>query len=133
MADLELVVPRCFILATSVFDQFMDSNGLFRDALNAQSDLEVERLFAAAELPYEVTASLRSFLEERRQRVEMSGGRRSAWASTTCGVPQGSVLAPLLFAVYTRDLHEHITTAEVVQYADDVTDVVRAAGPVIAD
>ena len=61
--DLELVVPRCFILATSVFDEFMDSNALLRGALNAQTDAEVEGLFDAAQLSSDVSASLRTFLE----------------------------------------------------------------------
>ena len=40
--DLELVVPRCFILATSVFDEFMEQNALVAPALNSTSDAEVD-------------------------------------------------------------------------------------------
>lgn len=62
--DVELVVPRCFILATSVFDDFMESNNHLRTrTLNATSDAEVERLFDEATLPAEATAALERYLE----------------------------------------------------------------------
>ena len=61
--DLELVVPRCFILATSVFDEFMETNALIEPALNATDDAEVRALFDSAHLPSEATAELLRFLE----------------------------------------------------------------------
>jgi len=61
--ELELVVPRCFILATSVFDDFMETNNLIAPALNAATDEEVHTLFEAASLPSEVTAELHKFLQ----------------------------------------------------------------------
>ena len=39
----------------------------------------------------------------------------------TCGVPQWSVLGPLLFIVYTNDLPDCIEGAETILFADDTT------------
>ena len=47
------------------------------------------------------------------------GGKRSRWRSQRNGLPQGSVLAPLLFNVYTNDQPIHPGTRSFV-YADDI-------------
>jgi hypothetical protein len=58
-----------------------------------------------------------SYLSERRQLVEVSGTMSSA-ASITCGVPQGSILGPLLFLIYVNDMSA-VVKSKLLLYADD--------------
>ena len=58
-----------------------------------------------------------NFLKHREQRVVV-GGEHSAWTDVTAGVPQGTVLGPLLFLAYINDLPSNISS-NVRLFADD--------------
>ena len=62
---------------------------------------------------------MESFLSERYQRV-LINGQSSEWASIKAGVPQGSILSPLLFLIYTNDLSDGIIS-NVKLFADDTS------------
>ena len=61
-----------------------------------------------------------SYLSNRIQRVKL-GDARSNWAKLTKGVPQGSILGPLLFNVFINDLFHFIDNCTLYNYADDNT------------
>ena len=61
-----------------------------------------------------------SYLKERRQFVKL-GDKQSDTTFIHHGVPQGSILGPLLFTVFINDLPLHVTSSNVDLYADDTT------------
>ena len=67
------------------------------------------------------------FLSSRRHRVCVDGGV-SGWSDVVSGVPQGSVLGPILFVMYTFDL-SHVVDSQVYCYADDTTLVAPVQRP----
>ena len=64
-----------------------------------------------------ITDWIEQWLTDRRQRVVVDG-EVSNWKSVLSGVPQGSVLGPILFLIYINDLDESITS-NVLKFADD--------------
>lgn len=59
-----------------------------------------------------------NYLSCRMQKVSYQGSISSAH-KITCGVPQGSILGPLLFILYLNDSVKTITTCNILMYADD--------------
>ena len=62
---------------------------------------------------------IHSFLSDRHQRVVLNG-QSSKWSHIKAGVPQGSILGPLLFLVYINNLPEGLTTSAKL-FADDTS------------
>ena len=60
---------------------------------------------------------MESFLTGRKQQVCVNGAY-SEWMPVTSGIPQGSVLGPLLFVLYINDMPDNITSP-IYLFADD--------------
>ena len=62
---------------------------------------------------------LKDFLKDRYQRVVLNG-QCSSWEHIQAGVPQGSILGPLLFLVYINDITDNLES-DVKLFADDTS------------
>jgi ribonuclease P/MRP protein subunit RPP40 len=65
----------------------------------------------------EVVNWIRAWLRDRKQRVVVSGVS-SDWSAVTSGVPQGSVLGPILFIMFINDIEVGVCS-NVLKFADD--------------
>ena len=104
-SDVRLEVRSVFLGISKAFDRVwhdgiiykLTQNGISGNLLNLQVD----------------------FLKERKQSVVLNG-QVSTWKNIDAGVPQGSILGPLLFLIYINDLTEGLTT-NVKLFADDTS------------
>lgn len=80
-------------------------------------DILLQKLFAIGIQEMEFQW-FKSYFTDRSQRVSVNGAS-SDTLPIECGVPQGSILVPLLFTLYINDLPEVTKHSKVVLYADD--------------
>ena len=61
-----------------------------------------------------------NYLRERKQRTKVNGSY-SSWRELKVGVPQGSILGPLLFNIFINDMFYFMEDTKMANYADDNT------------
>ena len=62
----------------------------------------------------------KNYLTGRQQCVDLEGNQ-SSWIDVKLGVPQGSILGPILFLIYVNDINNCTNHAEFTKFADDTT------------
>ena len=64
---------------------------------------------------------MKSYLSNRSQCVRVNNFKQSSFLNVSCGVPQGSILGPLLFLIYINDIGDRLLHSSIDLYADDST------------
>ena len=72
---------------------------------------------AAHGISGDVLRWIENWLRGRKQRVVL-GGQESEWSDILSGVPQGSVLGPILFVLYINDIDDTVNS-KILKFADD--------------
>ena len=63
---------------------------------------------------------IKSYLEDQTQFVQF-GSHQSNPGKILCGIPQGSILGPLLFIIYINDLPNVSSLTQSLLFADDIS------------
>ena len=97
---------------------FCDISKAFNKIWHTGLIAKLARVWIAGELLNWFT----NYLSDREQRVVING-QTSDWKHIRTGVPQGSVLRPLLFLVFINDITFQVKSSEVRLFADDTVPV----------
>ena len=113
---------ECLEKVTQLLDSGKPVDMIYFDFRKAFDSVPHQRLLAKLKC-YGISGSLlrwiSSFLTARRQRVVLRN-EHSGWLPVESGVPQGSVLGPLLFLMYVNDVDSILSECQITKFADDL-------------
>ena len=113
MLSITHEIPKAFDSSQEIRAVFLDISRAFDRVWHAGLIFKLQQIGIEGE----IISILSSFLSDREQRVILDG-QFSDWAKIEAGVPQGSILGPILFLIYINDIIE-IVDSNIKIFADD--------------
>lgn len=115
VANVVTEIQECFTNNSYLAAIFLDIKGAYESVNLHLLKSELCKL----DIPPHIAATITNLFYNREIYVRQRNNEKLGPRYTSFGLPQGSVLSPILFNVYTADLHSMDTKLHVVQYADD--------------
>ena len=118
---------HCLLVMIEKWKKVVDNGGAFGALLTDLSkafdciphDLIIAKLEAYG-FQIDALRLVHDYLSNRKQRVKLNE-TFSSWRDIEYGVPQGSILGPLLFNTHLCDLFYFLDNLDIASYADDTT------------
>ena len=111
----------CIEIWTELIEENHAFDVIYTDFAKAFDSVPHERLFvklASLGIQGDILGWIKSFLRGRTQCVNVDG-EKSGWRDVLSGIPQGSVIGPILFVIFINDMPDEVKFNMCKLFADD--------------
>ena len=118
-------------LVEQIYENFEENKytlGVFIDLAKAFDTVDHKILLRKMEI-YGIGGTtlkwFENYLTNRKQYIQITNIKKTDLKDVVCGVPQGSILGPLLFLIYVNDLQYASNLLDPIMFADDAEEKIK--------